>query len=299
MKTILLTGATGFLGSHLLKELIKKKYKVVILKRSTSDLRRIKHLLKKIKTYDVDKQDIEKAFEDQKINIVIHTAVNYGRNNDSILDVVESNLVYSLKILDCCLKFNVNFFVNTDTFSNTGNLLQKYLNSYNLSKKQFVEWLQQQSNKIKIVNLKLQHMYGPNDNNNKFVEWVGSSIKNNVHELKLTKGKQKRDFIYIDDVVSAYITVISTPHKLAEFSEFDVGTGQLTTVKTFVKKLKKIYENEFYKSKTHLDFGSIPYREHEMMTVKVDNSGLINLGWSVKTTLKKGLLHLVKEKNDY
>jgi nucleoside-diphosphate-sugar epimerase len=44
-KRVLLTGATGFLGSHLLEALLKQDYKVVILKRSTSDTWRINHLL--------------------------------------------------------------------------------------------------------------------------------------------------------------------------------------------------------------------------------------------------------------
>ncbi len=89
--TILLTGATGFLGSHLLHRLLKLNYDVVILKRSTSNTWRIESVLSKIKCYDIDKVAIEKPFEEQKIDAVIHTVTNYGRNNSSVSTIVDTN----------------------------------------------------------------------------------------------------------------------------------------------------------------------------------------------------------------
>jgi len=78
-KTILLTGPTGFLGSHLLQALLNEGYKVIILKRSFSDTWRINHLLDNLKSYDINKTPLEKPFEENKIDIIIHTATNYGR----------------------------------------------------------------------------------------------------------------------------------------------------------------------------------------------------------------------------
>ena len=54
---ILLTGATGFLGSHVLKKFVENQYEVVALKRSTSDLWRIKNVVDKVKYYDIDQID--------------------------------------------------------------------------------------------------------------------------------------------------------------------------------------------------------------------------------------------------
>lgn len=282
-KTILLTGATGFLGSHLLEALLKNNYQVVILKRSTSDTWRIEHLLNQVKSYDVDSDPIESAFSEQHIDAVIHTACHYGRNGDSITQIVNSNLMFGLQVLDASLKFN------TDTFFNTDTLLQKHLNIYTLSKKQFVEWLQQVSDQIKIVNLKLEHMYGPKDDKTKFVSWVTSQLANNVSEIKLTLGEQKRDFIYITDVVSAFMLTLEKSDTLPKFSSFDVGTGCLLSVKDFLIKLKSVYEEKNGIVKTPLNFGAIPYREGEMMTVEVDNSELIKLGWKAKVSLQLGL----------
>lgn len=286
--TVLLTGATGFLGSYLLEAMILQGYSVVVLMRSTSNLWRIKHLKGQYRSYNIDTNPIEQAFKEQRIDCVIHTACHYGRNDDPISRVVDSNLMFGLEILEACLTFKTNTFFNTDT------LLEKKLNTYTLSKKQFVEWLEQQTDKIQVVNLKLEHTYGPNDDTTKFVPWVISQFEQNVSEIKLTKGEQKRDFIYINDVVSAYLTVLEKASGLPRFNEFDVGTGQLVTVKSFLEELKESYQANFGAIETKLAFGSIPYREGEMMTVKINIQGLLNLGWSPNTNLKQGLTNIIK-----
>lgn len=287
-KTLLLTGATGFLGSHLLEALLHEGYHVVILKRSTSDTWRIKHLLEQCTSYDVDQQALDLAFQDQHIDAVIHTACHYGRNDDPISAIVESNLMFGLRVLETAIAFN------TDTFFNTDTLLQKHLNVYTLSKKQFVEWLQQQSDKIQVVNLKLEHMYGPKDDQTKFVSWLISQFEMDVSEIPLTEGTQKRDFIYIEDVVSAYITLLSKTESLPRFSEFDVGTGALCTVRSFVETLKHNYELVHGAVNTKLNFGARPYREGEMMEISVNNSELRELGWYPKETIETGLKKLVE-----
>jgi CDP-paratose synthetase len=292
MPTILLTGATGFLGSHLLQALLAKGYKVVVLKRSTSDIWRIKHLFNQVVSYDVDLQPLELPFEQQPIDIVIHTACHYGRNGSDLNEIVETNLMFGLRLLDLSLVYNTGTFINTDT------LLNKKLNVYSLSKGQFVEWLKQSSNKIRVINLKLEHMYGGKDDIAKLAPWVLSQLKADQTEIKLTKGDQARDFIYIDDVVHAYVIILERLQDLTDYNEFDVGTGDLITVRRFIEKLKKAYQVEFGISDTKLNFGIIPYREGEMMTVELNNQPLIDLGWSVNTHLEDGLKKVVRESNE-
>lgn len=287
-KTILLTGATGFLGSHLLEALLGQHFKVVVLKRSTSHIWRIRHLLDRIQSYDVDVQPLEQAFEEQHVDAVIHTACHYGRNQDPLHKLVQTNLLYGLQLIDACLKFKTATFINTDT------LLQKNLNAYSLSKKQFVEWLKKSSDKIQVLNLKIEHMYGPKDGSEKFVPWVLSQLKQNVPEIKLTAGEQKRDFIYIDDVVSAYLTVLSHTSELAAFNEFDVGTGDLVSLKDFIIALKDGFEAHQGKVNTKLNFGAIPYRQGEMMSINVENQALFRLGWKPVYYYQKGLPRLIK-----
>ncbi len=298
-QTILLTGATGFLGSHLLEALLEKGHKVIVLKRSTSNTWRIEKLLPNIVSYDVDTQPLELAFEEQGIDSVIHTACNYGRNNNSMSEVVDSNVLFGLKILDACIKYGVRTFINTDTFFNTGISQQKYLSTYILSKKQFLEWIKEQSSRIQIINLKLEHIYGPKDDNTKFIPWILSQLKQKSPDISLTEGTQERDFIYITDVVSAYTTVLINASNLPKFSEFDVGTGKLFTIKFVVEQLKLLYENKYGEVPTKLKFGSIPYRNGELMTVDVDNKTLLTLGWKPNVNIQNGLEKIISNVTDF
>jgi CDP-paratose synthetase len=288
-ETILLTGATGFLGSHLLESLISNDYNVIILKRSFSDIRRIKHLISKTKAYDVDLLQIESAFRENKIDCIIHTSCKYGRNGESIKQIVESNLIFGLEVLELALKYNTRTFVNTDSF------LPREINAYSLSKNQFLDWLKHSSNSIQVINLKLEHIYGPGDDTSKFVAWLFSQLLEGVHEINLTSGEQKRDFIYITDVVSAYLIVIGRRKILNKFCEFQVGTGTSIEIKSLVLKLKNTYNRIKGVNKTKLNFGKIPYREGEIMNFVVNNYDLKQLGWNAETNLDNGLEKTLKQ----
>ncbi len=286
--TVLLTGATGFLGSHLLEKLLHENYNVLILKRNRSNLWRINKLIHKVKVYNIDEVAISKPFKEQKVDIVIHTATNYGRENNNISNVLDTNLMFSIKLLETAIHFNTDTFFNTDTLS------YKYLNSYSLSKKQFTEWLEYFSDKIQVVNLKLEHIYGPKDDNTKFVTWLINQLLQNIPNIDLTEGKQKRDFIYIDDVVEAYIVLLKSYKSLLSFSEFDVGTGNQVELRDFILQ---VY-NEVHKikpTKAKLNFGAIPYRPGEPMKVEEDVGPLYKLGWKPKTSLTDGIKKTVKE----
>lgn len=291
--SVLLTGATGFLGSYLLDALIKSNYSTIILLRSNSNTNRIQHLEGKYKSYFVGDNTLERVFEDQQITCVIHTACNYGRGSSDISDVVDANLFFALDLLNYSLKYKVKTFINSDTFFNNGESFSKYLGEYVLSKKQFVEWIRFKSNTINVVNLKLHHVYGKNDNLSKFIPWFLTQLKRNIKVINLTDGLQKRDFIYIDDVVSAYLIVLKNIELISGYHEYEVGTGRSITLREFLLELKKIYTIHNPDSVSKLNFGAVKDIEGEIKNAIADNANLIKLGWTPCISINAGLNNLI------
>ena len=113
------------------------------------------------------------------------------------------------------------------------------MNDYALSKKQFSEWLKFKSNMIQVINLKIELMYGPKDDESKLIPSVLSGLNQNTPEIKLTNGEQKRDFIFVDDVVSACMKTLEKSKSLSKFNEFEIGTGKSFKLKFFLDELKK------------------------------------------------------------
>jgi CDP-paratose synthetase len=283
-KSILLTGATGFLGHHLLEALVKKSYSVVILKRSTSNPERIVDFAEKIKTYDVDKCDLTTPFKENQIDLVCHTSTNYGRHLNLDFDVIQSNLIFPLQLLEMSIEHGVGSFINTDTFYKPD---QTKLKLYALSKNQFANLLETFSPKIKSVNFELEHVYGENDSNAKLIPFVINTLLNNNQQLSLGSGKQQRDFIYVEDVVSAYLEVIANIESLpSQFVSIPIGTGKMTSVKELVLMLRDICKN----SATVLDFDAITEFEGELEMSKADlESTQRILNWSPRFSLSDGL----------
>jgi len=282
---ILISGTTGFLGSHILKRLLSdEKNDIVILKRSFSNIGRISDLMGKIRSYDIDKVSLKDVFSKNEINMVIHTATNYGRKQGTILKTVDANLMFPLELLETATQVGVGSFINVDT------LLDRWINSYALSKKQFVDWLKYFSKheKIKVINLRLDHMYGPDDDDNKFVIWFIRKLLNNVDKIALTEGKQKRDFTYIDDVVDAIVKILDAKDTFSDFEEFDVGSRKQIELRGFIELVLKEMRRES-DNQTILDFGAIPYRDGEHMEINESIDKLKNLGWKSSISLKEGI----------
>jgi CDP-paratose synthetase len=286
-KTILLTGATGYLGSYLAKALVAQGHNLIIFKRKNSSLLRIESIIPMTVLYDIENLDYSVPFNAHgKIDVVIHTATCYGRHGETPSEVFQANTEFPLRLMDAAKATGVDIFINTDT------ILEKYMNLYSLSKSQLLEWGKFFCihNKMFFVNMRLEHFYGPGDADSKFTTHVMNSCLQNVPELELTFGEQKRDFIYIDDVVSAYLIILDKLAGLPDFfNDFHVGSGVAVSIRDFVEKVHHITG-----SQTHLAFGSVPYRKGDVMSSKANIEPLMKLGWSCKISLEQGLKLVMK-----
>lgn len=283
-KKILITGATGYLGSSLAKSLVSD-FDIVVLKRKKSNVQRIESILSRLTVIDIENTQFCDLFQKETFYGVIHCATNYGRDENDLDDTIEANLILPLRLLKNAFQNKVEFFINTDT------ILDKRINYYSLSKAQFKDWLTFFSSKIKAINIELEHFYGKGDDPSKFVSKIIRDLaQNEAKSLDLTLGEQKRSFIYIDDVVEAFKTILQNIDKVpGEFSSYQVGSKTQISIRDFVTLIKDLSEN----TNTQLNFGALPYRKNEAMEVCLDISKLELLGWSEKVSLRDGLIETI------
>ena len=292
---ILITGGTGYLGSHLIRELLNLGYKVILLKRSFSNTFRIQDIFSELTVYDLDNTTIKEVFNQQPgISAVIHTATLYGRESDlsTIRNIIDSNITFPLTLLFESINNNCPLFINTDSFFSDASDNYNYLNHYSLSKLHFRQWLQSISRNIntKIVNMKLFHLYGPNDNSDKFVTKILKECRNNISEISLTSGTQKMDFIYISDAIDAFLKILENSSNLEKgYVNYDLGSGKLVSIKKLVKMI-----HHYSGSKSKLSFGAIAQRTGEFSDIRANISNLKKIGWKQEINLEDGIQKLVE-----
>jgi nucleoside-diphosphate-sugar epimerase len=281
---ILLTGASGFLGSALAVHWFNVGHQVALLLRPTSRLDRLRGL---DQAFDLGRcvtdAEVDAFVNRVQPDVVIHTACSYGRQNKSMVELVDANLRLGVLILQASQRTG-----RAITFINTGTVLAPDVGPYALSKHQFSQWgrfmAEQSSGQLRFISVLLQHMYGPGDDASKFTTNVLHACLSNEPELKLTAGEQRRDFIYIDDVVSAYSTLVSQRQQLEPVLDIEVGSGVAPTIREFVETVHRLTS-----SRTRLLFGALSYRSNEAMHCQANVERMSELGWKPKFHLEDGL----------
>uniref|UniRef100_A0A7C3RW71 NAD(P)-dependent oxidoreductase n=1 Tax=Dictyoglomus thermophilum TaxID=14 RepID=A0A7C3RW71_DICTH len=292
---VLITGATGFIGSHLVENLIKNNiHEIFILKRSTSDIWRIKEYISKIRAFDIDKEDIMEIVKDIKPDVVIHLATYYRKyhNYSDLPFMLESNIGFPTKILESMASIGVRYFINTGTFfekvySYGFQNISYPFNLYASTKLAFEEILKFYAFNygIKAITLRIFSPYGYRDNPNKLIPYLIKKVIND-EEIDMTEGFQSLDFIYVKDIVEAYIKAMNYIINMKGiYQSFDIGTGITHTLRELICLLEKISGK-----KIKVNWGKIPYSNNEVFYSKADISSTINfLKWIPKYDLEKGL----------
>ena len=291
MTRILVTGGTGFIGSHVVRSLMQRGHDLTVVVRQSSDFSRLQDVRRDLQTVEREALLAKGMLKTiGKQDVIVHLATVYGRANESSSQIVEANVAYPLRLLDLALSENVSLFVSTDSYSTKPSNLYSHLERYCLSKKQFLEWARvlKSGHEFKFVNMRLEHPYGPNDAVEKFTRYVIRSCLQNVPRLSLTAGAQRRDFIYVGDVADAYAAVIGNQPK-TDWSEYEVGTGTALSVRDWVETVRRMTGGS-----TILGFGDLPLRQDEILVSAADTSALQGLGWTPATPLSTGLARTIE-----
>jgi nucleoside-diphosphate-sugar epimerase len=144
------------------------------------------------------------------------------------------------------------------------------------------------------VTLRLFPPYGPGDAERRLIPYViGSILKNTPPNL--TTGKQEWDFVYIDDIVNAYLAVLKSFPFKDDHAIFNIGTGDVVSIRSFVEKIRECLGSDI-----HLSWGSVAHRTNEVWYNSADIAKAQTvLHWSPQTRIDDGIKKTVAWFKDY
>lgn len=290
---ILLTGGTGFVGSHLLEKLLNLNKNVILLKRSFSDPWRINKFIENenLIVKNIDEESVDEIFNQYSIIGIFHLASLSQRelNSNIISKMIDSNIKFPTQLLENSINNNVKFFINTGSVYeyelNNPPISEKTkikpFNLYASTKTAFEDILKFYSANydLNCSTLKLFTPYGPKDNENKITPYliISSMKKEKIH---IKSPNKTLDLIYIDDVINSYITVMNNISKFNEYDSFNIGTG----VGTRIKDLLEIIESNLGKNK------NVTYGNSEDDQVWCSNKKINKkLRWNPKIKIEDGI----------
>jgi len=294
----LITGGAGFIGANIVNRLLDLGHKNInlIIKEST-DLTRLKNAIKKINLYKVDlldKELLQKIVNKINPSIIIHLATySQYRNQQAVLPMIESNIKATLNLLNSTRKLNYDVFINTGSSSEYGikdkpmkesDLLEpiSFYASTKASATLLCQVFAKEYNKP-IVTLRPFSVFGPLEEDERFIPTIIKSVIKNK-PIKVTSGKQRRDFIYIDDVVDIYIKIMSNGKRLSG-QILNMGTGVEHSNDEVVQKLFKVTGK-----KVKVEKGAFPKRLWDTSHWVADISKTKkSLKWKPRFTLEYGL----------
>jgi len=292
----LVTGGTGFIGSHIVNKLIKRNKNVKIVAKSDKYNWRLENK----EDVDIAYMDITKYNDLKKYvmkidpDYIIHLAafVNNKRSLEVFDKNLEVNLIGTYNLLRALNNIDYKLFINTGSSEEYGigeapfleEKNENPISPYSFSKTcatKLCNMFYNMYNKP-IVTVRPFLVYGPKQISNMLIpELIRHGI--NKMELKLTKGEQTRDFVYVEDLVYAYLTILDHYSEIDRFEIFNVGLGYQVLIKDIVHIIADYFPNNKFR------LGSMSYRKNEPKNFFSNIKKIEKLGWSPEISIETGI----------
>ena len=312
---ILVTGCAGFIGMHLSKALLEQGYDVIGVDNLNSyydtNLKNDRlMILKKYKLFSFTKLDIsnkealESVFNshsiDKVVNLAAQAGVRYSLENPN--SYIDSNVLGFMNILECCRYYNIKGLVyassssvygkNTEIPFSVDHVVDSPISIYAASKKanELMAYSYNHLFGLKSTGLRFFTVYGP---------WGRPDMAMYIFAEKILKGepisvynhgKMKRDFTYIDDIISG---VISSIKNNFNFEIFNLGNNSSEPLMDVVS----ILESKIGKTAI-INYEPMQLGDVANTFADIEKSKL-KLAFSPKTKIKEGISHFLDWYLDY
>ncbi len=296
MKRALVTGAAGFIGANLARSLLASGNKVHIICRPESDFWRLDDVRDDLQTHDVSLADLEAlqaCVKKIKPDWIFHLAAHgaYSWQND-LERIMSTNVLGTANLLNACAKSSCEAFIAAGSSSEYGykdhppqeDERVDPNSEYAIAKAAATHLckLYAQKHSVPTAVLRLYSVYGPYEDKDRLIPTIIA------HGLKgkfppLVDPDIARDFIYVDDTISAFMAAATKEIKPG--SVYNVGTGKQTTLRDVIATAR-----ELFGIKQVPQWGSMPNRKWDTSVWVANNEKLKReLCWQPKYSFKEGL----------
>jgi len=304
---MIVTGAAGFIGCNLLKDLNEKGCTNITAVDDLTDGKKFAHLANAQIADYLDYEDfLEMILEDEHFEEPIEAIFHQGACSTTTewngRYMMANNYEYSKVLLHYCLARKIPFiyassaavYGGSDTFKEELKY-EKPLNVYGYSKYLFDQYVRQLLSEAKsqIVGLRYFNVYGPQEDHKGSMASVAWHLMNQLKKGNTItlfegydgygEGEQKRDFVFVEDAVKVNLWFLTHPDKSGIFN---CGTGEAREFNVIAKTVLKLH------GKGKLEY--IPFPEHlkgaYQSFTQADMSNLRKIGYQEKfTSLEEGV----------
>ncbi len=289
-KKILITGASGFLGSHLRDRLCKNGAEVHAVSRrlyleNTPNLQWWQSDLEDI-------QAVEQLLTNIQPDVIFHLSGNVtgAAGAEFVLPTFHSLLTSTVNLLNAATSQGCTRIVLIGSLEEPDSNHSQVVPA---SPYAAAKWassaygrMYHQLYQTPVVIARTFMTYGPGQPIHKILPSVILSLLQN-QPPKLASGKREVDWVYIDDVIAGLIAVAQMPE--IEGGTYDLGSGILVTIREVVEKITSLIDT----SVSPL-FGALPDRPVEKVTVANINANYPQLNWQPVTGLETGLTQTIE-----
>jgi len=293
---VLVTGATGFIGSHLAERLVAEGAKVTLAVEPGTNKANVASILDKVRVREVDLREgqmVRQLVRGCRPSKIYHlAAVGVTEPGIDPLLAVQVNVMGTLNLLEALRETDCDCFINTGTCYEYGyntppmheDQTVDPINTYAASKS--AAWLfcnmYHRTRGYPVVTVRPFTVYGPRQSERALIpQTIISALRG--EDFEMTGGEQTRDFTCVDDVVEGYIRASLSEKAIGQ--TINLGTGEERPIKDVVSKVLELMGNPVKPL-----IGALPYRPREIWRLYSDSSKARELlGWQPQVSLEDGL----------
>lgn len=303
MKKIVVTGATGFIGVHIIEKLLDNDYEVYAVVRPNS--RNIKRLPnhRNLKCLEIDICDIKELTTEirEPVEAFYHLAWEGTRvpHRDN-KELQKRNYYGAIGAMETAIELQAKYFIGSGSQAEYGKFNGKVDESYPCNPvteygkakyKAYCKLFQMAKQAdMKFIWTRIFSVYGMHDCSQTLIMSCIDKMQKN-QTVQMTEGVQYWDYIYIDDLTEAFVMFLKVNCK---DGVYNIASGKARHLKEYVEEIKEIL-----KSKSIIEYGAVPYekdgsRNFQPVVKKIEEA----LNWSAHTSFEDGIKLLLKNKAD-